>query len=232
MKHNTQRDRTIKPKEDKSKFFVIDLDGTICNIDIVFFKLAYALSYFGLEVPESFLDEREYITLTNCGILAEEDETRILALMDVLKTWETLDPFPGVTEFLQKISFSGHRIIYLTSRRSCLRGQTTNWFKNNSFPRPPDTEYGNESPSGKVTLMMNGPLNKKDHLSNILKTGKEVHYFENDPFYVEQACKLGVKNIYSFKESYIVNQTFSKKVNLLPKPKTNAYARLSDAIFK
>lgn len=213
------------------KIFAIDLDGTLCDIDTVFFKTAFSLSFFGNEVPESFLDEREYITLTDCGILSEDDEFRILTLFDVFRVWETLEVFPGVPEFLQKISAAGHSIVYITSRRSVLRQQTTTWMQNRQLPRPADVDFGSEDPLQRVVLMMNGPNSKRDNLEKLYATGKELYYFENDPYYVEEACKLGIKNIYSFKEPYVLTHKFSSDVTLLARPKTNAYAQLDGSIF-
>lgn len=220
-------------KPDKVKIFVLDIDGTLCNIDSVFFKTAYALSYFGSELDESFLDKREYITLSDCGILSLEDEMRILTLFDVFKVWEQLEPFPGVLEFLQKISNHSHRIIYLTSRRSELRKQTTNWLFNNKFPRPSDAEFGNETPTGKVTLMMNGPKTKNEHLADIFSTfsNEKIYYFENDIFHLKEASNIGFKNIFSFDESHVISNDPPSNVKILRKPKYNAYSGLDEAIF-
>jgi len=231
MAINVNRNPPRKKKVDKSKIFVLDIDGTLCDIDSVFFLLAYSMGYFGLEVPVSFLDEREYILLSSCGILTKEDESRILTLFNVLKIWERLDPFPGVLDFLQKISSSGHSIIYLTSRNGKLRAQTTNWLKNNGFPRPADSEFGNEEPNGKVTLMMDGGYSKKNHLQKIKNTGRNVYYFENDPFYVNTAFDIGINNIFSFNESYILNHNFDKKIKILKQPKLDAYSKLDGSIF-
>lgn len=219
---------------DKVKVFVLDLDGTLCDVDTVFLKTAYALSYFGTEIDETFLDKREFITLADCGLISEEDEMRILTLFDVFKIWEQLEPFPGVLQFLQKISGSSHRIIYLTSRRSALRKQTTNWLLNNKFPRPPDMEFSNENPSSKVTLMMNEPKTKSEHLKKILSLfpHKNVFYFENDPFYLKEAIKLGYKNVFSFEENYVISAQIPESVKLLKRPKFDAYSKLDGAIFK
>lgn len=232
MANNVSRTRVPKNKINDSKIFVIDLDGTICDVDSVFFKIAYALSFFGLEINSSILDNREFITLADCGILTEEDESRILTLFEVLKIWENLDPFPGVLEFLQKISNSGCSIVYLTARSNSLRDQTTNWLKKNGFPRPPDVEFGNESLNSKVTLIMKGINSKKNNLKIISDSGRPIVYFENDPFYIKQAIDMNIKNIYSFKESYILGKVPKDKVYFLDKPKNNAYSELPDSIFK
>jgi len=224
-------------QEKKTQFkntFILDIDGTLCDIDTVFFKMAYALSYFGLEVDENFLNERKFLTLSACGIISEEDEKRILTLFEILSIWENLKPFPGVVEFLQKISNNGNSIIYLTSRKSSLRKATTTWLEKNGLPRPSADEFGNEDTGKKVTLMMSGPYTKSENLSKIKQEVKNmpIYYFENEPVYIREASQKGFKNIYTFEESYIVSQSLPDHVKILKKPKFNPYASLDEKIFK
>jgi len=235
MKIQNTRDRLKKQAVNKkNKTFVIDLDGTICDLDSVFFKTAYALSYFGKEIDETFFDTRQFITLADNGILSEEDEDRILTLLDVFKIWEALEPFSGVSDFLHSISSGGHSIVYLTGRKNYLRKQTTNWLHINKFPRPSDESFGNETIGGKVTLLMDGRNTKVEHLKNISKTLtlSSIFYFENDPFFVQKAHEFGYRNIYTFKESYILSESLPKSVVILEKPKKGAYSRLDKSIFE
>ncbi|MFW5890629.1 MAG: hypothetical protein ACOCUI_00245 [bacterium] len=99
MRVKTSRFIKKEKKEKNNKVFVVDLDGTLCDIDTVFAKTAYALSYLDLTICEEFLKNREYITFENCGLLTKEDENRILSLFDVFAVWENLEPFPGVKDF-------------------------------------------------------------------------------------------------------------------------------------
>ncbi|MFW5890628.1 MAG: hypothetical protein ACOCUI_00240 [bacterium] len=129
---------------------------------------------------------------------------------------------------------NSHSLIYLTSRKSYLRRQTTNWLTKNNFPCPSDTDYGDENPGKKVSLMMADPYNKTDHLKNILEffPANKVYYFENDPYYVNEAVNIGYLNVFSFKESYTLCKTLDKRVKLLRKPEDNAYSGIDKSVFK
>lgn len=227
------RRKSVKNKN----VFIVDIDGTLCDFDESFIGIAHALSIIGVEEMKS-LDSRLFLKLSYNGIMTEEDELKVIKLMEILNVFENLKIFPNVPELLAKISSEGDSLVYLSSRPNRIIGQTVSWLEKNGLPRPQDGYY--EDMQHRVLMMHNNYCNKEENLNKIVnfyKDDNKIFYIENSPKYVEKALLLdGVNKIFTFANSYIFEKSYldiftSSKVEIVKKPEDGGFQQIIKKVF-
>jgi len=221
-----------KIKSMNKKAFVIDLDGTICNFSGTFISTAYALSMIEKEDMDA-LDTGSFLRLSDCGIISEDDETKICGLMSAFHAVEHMEIFPGAKEFLFGVMQAGDYIVYLTSRKENLRDQTVRWLARHQLPMP-SGDIGNLN--NKTALIMNDIREKSECLRSIVNFHSDyenkVIYVENDPNDVEASLSIkNLFNIFTFKYSYC-RYFEDARITYLETPDNSVYHHILRKVYK
>jgi hypothetical protein len=216
MKREKKKDETVR------KVFIFDIDDTICNTDDAFVTLAYSLSFLEYSDPAE-VDQRDYIHFSDCGLMAEEDEHKVIKIMDIMCVWERLGSFDGVYNLLKEINSKGHYIVYITKRPHFLREQTESWIERHSLPRP----VAGCDLDSRVVLLVEGD-DKAKALKRVVKYhgDRDIYYFENDPEYVHLGSKYKIPYVYTFDYGYNRNVAFKDGVKTLSNPRKGAFLDL------
>lgn len=223
----SNKNTKIKPTKIQN-VYIFDIDDTICNTEEVFVALANALSF----LDSSYLDsigDRSYLHFSDCGLITEDEEEKLLKFMNVTHCWEKMNIFNGVCGLLREIVVNGHYIVYLTKRPDFLRCQTEKWIDLHGLPKPVNKDvYDIYNLDQKVVLMTNGK-SKLECLERVIKyhSKRNIYYFDNDPQYVLAGCELGIKNVLTFDYGYNREVNFPSNVVVLKNPNENCFSSIS-----
>jgi hypothetical protein len=214
-----------KKKESVRNVYVFDIDDTICDTDFPFLELSYALSFFDSGVSMDEVRDRSYLHLSDCGFITEEEEDKLIRLMDVLHVWENIDIFPNVQNLLRLINSKGHYLVYLTKRPDHLRKQTEAWIQKMGLPQPVDPNKHDIYDLNQRVVLLTRGQSKTRGLKTVAEfhDDRDIYYFENDPDFVDVGCKLKIDNIFGFEYGYTKNVNFPKSVEVLKNPRDSGY---------
>lgn len=221
------RKKTISGKN----IFIIDFDGTICDFDYAFLGIAHALSLLEEEDLEA-AESRAFLRLSDCGMISEEDETKIIKLMGILNVYENMNIFPGVRDFLGLINSKGDHIAYMTSRPQEIAKQTIAWLGKNGLPRPQDDDHTNLT--HRVTAFFSYRGNKDRNLKQTIdfhRNSNNVIVVDNSPKYAELALRMGADSVYTFSNSYM--NIDDSRLRVLGRPdEFNVFDQLVREVYK
>jgi len=192
--------------EEPKTIYVVDLDNVMCDLDSFFYKLVYVV--LGRQLDYEEFINRSTFSLEECGMLDPADLNRVIAAMEILGGYTSLDVFPGASELINGISKDGSKLVYLTSREPSNKviKDTLEWFMRSKLAAPIVRSSLAISEIGSSTFEIVFEIDKSETLKTV-KTGDKtkdmrIVYVEDDPQYVRMAGVVGVDKIYTFDYSY------------------------------